>query len=423
MKILVIGSGGREHTIIWKLSREKRVSKIYAAPGNGGISKIAENVDIKVDDIPGLVEFAKDNEIDLTVVGPELPLSLGIVDEFNKAGLKIFGVDKKCSQLESSKEFSKNFMKKYQVPTARYESFTNAEKAIKALEDFDYPVVIKADGLCAGKGVIIAEDRKEAVEAIEDILVDKIFGEEGSKIVIEEFLKGIEMSLLCLVSNNKIYPLEPAEDYKQIYDGDKGPNTGGVGCYSPSKLLDSKMEKIIDEEVIKKIEEGFEAEGFNFNGVLFIGFMIDGDTPNVLEFNVRFGDPESQVVIPRIKSSFLDLLLKTIDGTLEAEDIKWEDSPAMTVILTSEGYPGTPRLGDEITGLEDLDENILVFHNGTKVEGDKVYTAGGRVLSITSTDNHGKTMEEIREKVYENVKKIHFDGMHYRKDIAKDVDY
>lgn len=418
MKVLVIGSGGREHALIWKISKCEEVEEIYCAPGNGGTQSLAKSVDISADDIEGLVSFAKEQEIDLTVVGPEAPLTLGIVDEFEKHGLRIFGVNKQCAQLEGSKDFSKNFMEKYEIPTAGYKTFTDSKSAKEALKDFSYPLVIKADGLCAGKGVVICQDKKSALETIEDILEDGIFGSEGSKIVMEEFLDGTEASLLCMVSHNKIFPLEPAQDYKKIFENDKGPNTGGVGCYSPTSILSPEIYSQLENKIIKNIEAGFKAENMDFTGLLFIGLMIVEKTPYVLEFNVRFGDPETQVVLPRLKSNLVDLFNKTIDRQLSKEDISWDERPCMTVILTSEGYPGTYEKGREILGLDNLDEGILVFHNGTIKEDGKILTNGGRVLSITSL---GDNMEEIREKIYANIENINFQGMCYRKDIGKNI--
>ncbi len=420
MKLLIVGNGGREHTLAWKLSQSKKVEKIYTAPGNAGSLQLGENLDIKADDLDGLLDFAKKEKIDLTIVGPEVPLALGIVDKFRQEGLRIFGVGKHPAQLEGSKDFSKAFMIRNNIPTARYETYTDSSLAKKALKNFNYPLVIKADGLCYGKGVIICEDEAMAIETIDEILEDKVFGDEGNKIVIEEFLDGIEASLLCLVSDNKIFPLEPAEDYKQIYDGDKGPNTGGVGCYSPSSLLNENIYKQVKEDIIKNIEIGFEKEDMNFTGLLFIGLMVVGDKPYVLEFNVRFGDPETQVVLPRLESDLLDLIEKTIDGSLKREDIKWKQEKSLTVILTSGGYPGDYKTGYEITGLDKLDEDILVFHNGTKEKEGKIYTDGGRVLSITCLDSDLST---AREKVYTNIEKIKFKDMYYRKDIGKNIEY
>lgn len=419
MKVLVIGSGGREHTLAWKISQSEKVDKIYIAPGNGGTIGIGENVGLGVEDVNGLVNFAKDKLIDLTIVGPEAPLTLGIADAFKEAGLRIFGVNKQGAQLEGSKDFSKKFMEKYGIRTAKYKTYTRSQDAIKGLEGFSYPVVIKADGLCAGKGVIICQDRDQATATIKDILEDEAFGNEGSKIVMEEFLDGVEASLLCLVSNNKIFPLEPAQDYKKIFEGNQGPNTGGVGCYSPTKILTPTIYKEL-EEIIARIELGLEKEDMNFTGVLFIGLMVVGNKPYVLEFNVRFGDPETQVVLPRLKSDLVDIFEKTLDQSLVEEDLVWDKNLCMTVILTSRGYPGAYEKGHEIFGLEDLDEDIRVFHNGTSIKDNKVYTNGGRVLSITAKADN---MEELRQKIYRNIGRINFEGMCYRKDIGENIDY
>lgn len=416
MRILVIGSGGREHALCWKIKQSEKVSKIYCAPGNGGTREIAENIDIKVNEVDKLLAFALDNKIDMTIVGPEEPLVLGIVDKFEEAGLKIFGPDLECAQLEKSKDYAKIFMEKYHIPTAKYKTFVDYEDAVSGLDDFNYPLVIKADGLCLGKGVIICSDEIEAKAALKDILVHKVFGDEGNKVVIEEFLEGTEASLLCFVSNNNIIPMESAKDYKKIYENDLGPNTGGVGCYSPSPLFTPELQDKIKRDILEKISYGLKEEGLIYRGILFIGFMIVDDSPKVLEFNVRFGDPETEVIIPRLNSDIVDLFLKTIDGTLEEEDLIWNPNPCMTVVLTSEGYPSEYKKGFEISGVEKLDEFITPFHNGTSFENDKLLTGGGRVLSITYI---AKDLEEARNKIYENIEKIKFSGMHYRKDIGK----
>jgi phosphoribosylamine--glycine ligase len=416
MKVLVIGSGGREHALCWKIKQSKNVSKIYCAPGNGGTREIAENIDIKPNEIDKLLEFALNNNIDLTVVGPEDPLVHGIVDKFEENNLKIFGPNKQCAQLEGSKDFSKRFMEKYGVPTAKYRSFTDHEVAVSELKNFTYPLVIKADGLCLGKGVIICNSEEEAKNVIKKILVDKIFGDEGRKIVLEEFLDGVEASLLCFVTDNKIIPLESAKDYKKIYDGDLGPNTGGVGCFSPSPLFTEELNNKIKKDVLDKIINGFINEGLNFKGILFIGFMIVKGEPKVLEFNVRFGDPETEVVLPRLKSDIVDVFLKTIDGTLVETDLVWDDKSCVTVVLTSSGYPGEYKKGYEISGLEELDDSIIVFHNGSRYENNKLLTNGGRVLSITSL---GENIAKAREEVYKNIGKVKFEGVCYRNDIGK----
>lgn len=412
MKVLVIGSGGREHTLCWKLLQSQNVHKIYCAPGNGGTEKIAENINIK--EIEDLVKFAKENKIDLTVVGPEDPLVNGIVDRFEEENLKIFGVNRECAKLEGSKIYSKDFMEKYNIPTAKYKAYRDYQTAINDLDEYNYPIVIKADGLCSGKGVVICEDKNMAVETLESFMNECIFGDAGTEIIIEEFLKGIEASLLCFVSNNKIIPMESAKDYKQIYDNDEGPNTGGVGCFSPSPLFTDDLKSRIKTEVLDKIEIGLDKAGLKFNGLLFIGFMIDEEI-KVLEFNVRFGDPETEVVLPRLQSDLFEILNKTIDGNLIEEDLQWTKSKSMTVVLTSEGYPGKPIVDREIN-IKELENKTILFHNGTKLIDDKLFTSGGRVLSVTQL---GNDFDEIRKDIYSDIENINFEGMYYRKDIGK----
>ncbi|CAK7086490.1 phosphoribosylamine--glycine ligase [Tissierella sp. P1] len=416
MKVLVIGSGGREHALCWKIAKSQKVSKIYCAPGNGGTADIAENIAINVDEIDKLVQFAMENHIDLTVVGPELPLVLGIVDKFQEKGLKIFGVNKECAELEGSKDFSKGFMEKYNISTAKYKTYTNLNEAIEGLREFTYPLVIKADGLCAGKGVVICQSEDEAMNTLKDILGEKVFGSEGEKVVIEEFLDGIEASLLCIVTKDKIIPMESAKDYKKIYENDEGPNTGGVGCFSPSPLFDDELNKKIEKNILNNIRVGLDSEKMDFRGILFIGLMIVGDEPKVLEFNVRFGDPETEVLIPRLESDIIDIFQNTIDGTLEKSDLIWKEKACVTVVITSKGYPNEYEKGFIITGVDELDKDIILFHNGTKKIDRSLITNGGRVLSVTSL---GHTIEEARKKIYSNVDKIKFNGMNYRKDIGK----
>jgi phosphoribosylamine--glycine ligase len=416
MKVLVIGSGGREHALCWKIAQSRKVSKIFCAPGNGGIEGIAENIDISPNEIDKLLDFALKESIDLTVVGPEDPLVNGIVDKFQENGLNIFGVNKKSAQLEGSKAFAKEFMEKHGIPTARYRMYTHMDEAINGLGEFDYPVVIKADGLCLGKGVIICQTKEEGIDALNHMMKEKAFGSAGETIIIEEFLQGIEASLLCFVSNGKIIPMESAKDYKQIFDGDKGPNTGGVGCLSPNPLFNQDLEKKIQKEVLSKIEIGFKNEGLDYNGILFIGLMTTEGMPKVLEFNVRFGDPETEVLMPRLKSDIVDIFQKAIDGSLKKEDLIWTDKKCVTVVATSGGYPGKYEKGKEIIGLDDLDKDIILFHNGTKKLDNKIYTNGGRVISVTSL---GDTLKDAKDKIYSNIDKIDFHGMYYRKDIGK----
>lgn len=415
MKILVIGSGGREHALCWKLKDSKKVNKIYCAPGNGGTKLVGENIPLKSNDIQGLLDFALKEKIDLTIVGPEDPLVLGIVDLFESNNLKIFGPNKFGAKLEGSKDFAKEFMVKYDIPTANYKSFYDFDSAINGIENFSYPLVIKADGLCLGKGVTICEDKKTAQTTLDNILNKKIFGKEGAKVVVEEFLNGVEASLLCFVSHNKIFPMESAKDYKQIYEGDKGPNTGGVGCYSPNHLFTDSLKEKIKIQVIDKIEVGLNEEGHDYTGVLFIGFMIDNDIPKVMEFNARFGDPETQVVLPRLKSDLMEVIIKAIDGGLKEKDLIWNKKPCVTVVLTSQGYPGEYTKGYKILGLNDLPQDIMVFHNGTKGEKSFFTTNGGRVLSITSLGE----IKEARENIYQAIKLLKFEGLNYRRDIGE----
>lgn len=415
MRILVIGSGGREHALCWKLSQSELIEELYCAPGNGGTSSVATNVGIAANDIDRLLEFAQENEIDLTIVGPEEPLVLGITDSFEEAGLNIFGPNAFSAQLEGSKDFAKRFMMSHGIPTARYRTYTDLNEALKGIGEFSYPLVVKADGLCLGKGVTICEDRLSAEKALKESLQDKVFGKEGDRVVVEEFLSGTEASLLCFVSHNKLFPMESAKDYKQIYDGDKGPNTGGVGCYSPSPLFTPKLKQIIRNSVLDPIERGLEKDGHDFTGILFIGFMIEGDDPRVLEFNVRFGDPETEVVLPRLKTDLAEIFFKALSGDLKEEDIQWDENPCVTVVLTSGGYPGYYRKGYEISGIEMLPEDLILFHNGTRLEAGKLLTNGGRVLSLTATGAY----DDARSRIYKSIDLIDFNDKGYRTDIAK----
>lgn len=416
MKVLVIGNGAREHALVWKLAQSKEVAKIYCAPGNGGIKKLAECVNIKAEDIDKLLSFAIKESIDLTVVGPEAPLTMGIVDRFSQAGLKVFGPNKAASKLEGSKIYSKDFMKKYNIPTARYESFTDRESALKGLKDFQCPVVIKADGLAAGKGVLICSNHSEAQKVVNDMMSDKKFGEAGLSIVMEEFLDGIEASLLCFVSKNKIIPMESARDYKKIYEGDKGANTGGMGCFSPNTIFTDELLEDITSNILNNIENGFIKEKIEYSGVLFIGLMITKEGSKVLEFNVRFGDPEAEVVLVRLESDLTKIIDKTIKGTLEKSDLQWTSKKALCVIAASGGYPFNYEKDKIINGLDKTDKDIIIFHGGTKEDNGHIYTNGGRVIAVTAI---GESLEEARKKVYKNIEKINFENMYYRSDIGK----
>ena len=416
MNILVIGSGGREHALVWKISQSSRVEKIYCAPGNPGIGQLAQCVNISVEDLNGLVSFALENAVDLTVIGPEVPLVLGICDKFEEKGLKVIGPNKICSQFEGSKAFTKKFLEKYNIPTAAYREYTDLEFALKGLDEFDLPVVVKADGLAAGKGVIIAETKEVARQTLKEMMGDLSFGEAGTKVVLEEFLRGTEASILCFVDGKNIVPMESAQDYKRIGDNDEGNNTGGMGTYSPNRLFDSHLNEIVKREVLDPIIKGFKDEGLDYKGILFIGLMIEENKPKVLEFNVRFGDPETQSVLVRLETDIVDIFESMIKGTLSTQEIKWSNKSAVTIVLASGGYPDSYQKGKVITGLEQI-ENSIVFHAGTKEKEGKIITDGGRVLGVTSI---GDTTEEARDKAYEDVKKISFEGMQYRRDIAQE---
>ncbi len=416
MKILVVGGGGREHAICWKLSKEANVDKIYCAPGNAGISNVAQCIDIQDSDIENLLKFAKENKIDLTIVGPEIPLVAGIVDKFEKEGLKIFGPNKKCAQLEGSKSFSKDFMIRHNLPTAKYKEYTDLDEAISEIDSFGYPVVIKADGLAAGKGVVIPENREDAITTLKEMMSDKKFGNAGDKIVVEEFLTGIETSILAFVDNDTIVPMVSSKDHKKVFEGETGLNTGGMGTFSPSEIYTEKLAKEVQEKILDKTLEGFKKDNLNYKGILFVGLMITEDGPKILEYNVRFGDPETQSVLFRLDTDLNKIISEILDNNLKNIEINYSKEEAICVMLTSGGYPENYEKGKVISGLENLDSDIVVFHSGTKFDNENIVTNGGRVIGITAK---GKTVKEAGEKVYENIKKINFEKMHYRKDIWK----
>lgn len=423
MNVLVVGGGGREHAIVWKLTQSPKVDKIYCAPGNAGIALDAECVNIKAEDVEALCAFAKDYHIDLAVIGPEVPLAMGIVDEMEAAGIRAFGPNKKCSQLEASKAFTKHFLAKHGIPTAGYKEFTDKQELLDAVGIFGYPMVLKADGLAAGKGVVIAETEADAKKAIEEMMGDRVFGSAGDKVVVEEFLTGVEASMLCFVDENTIVPMESAQDYKRVFDGDKGPNTGGMGTYSPSLVFDDALQEQIRKQILEPTLKGFQEDGLDFKGVLFIGLMISKEGPKVIEFNNRFGDPEAQSVLARLDSDILDIFMAVTENKLAEAEIKWSDKKAVCVVLASGGYPGSYEKGKEITGLEKVDEDVIVFHAGTANEHicdanscrSAVVTSGGRVLGVTAI---GDTHDQAREKAFDNVKRISFEGMQYRNDIG-----
>ena len=416
MKILVVGGGGREHAICWKLSKEANVDKIYCAPGNAGISNVAQCIDIQDSDIENLLKFAKENKIDLTIVGPEIPLVVGIVDKFEKEGLKIFGPNKKCAQLEGSKSFSKDFMIRHNLPTAKYKEYTDLDEAISEIDSFGYPVVIKADGLAAGKGVVIPENREDAITTLKEMMSDKKFGNAGDKIVVEEFLTGIETSILAFVDNDTIVPMVSSKDHKKVFEGETGLNTGGMGTFSPSEIYTEKLAKEVQEKILDKTLEGFKKDNLNYKGILFVGLMITEDGPKILEYNVRFGDPETQSVLFRLDTDLNKIISEILNNNLKNIEINYSKEEAICVMLTSGGYPENYEKGKVISGLENLDSDIVVFHSGTKFDNENIVTNGGRVIGITAK---GKTVKEAGEKVYENIKKINFEKMHYRKDIWK----
>ncbi|MDO4394027.1 MAG: phosphoribosylamine--glycine ligase [Bacillota bacterium] len=416
MRVLVVGGGGREHAICWKLAQSNKISHLYCAPGNAGIADVAECVPVGAEDIDGICEWAADNDIDLAVIGPEVPLAMGIVDRLNETGVKVFGPNAKCAQLEASKSFTKSFLARHNIPTAGYREFTDKDELLANIGLYGYPMVLKADGLAAGKGVVIPEDEESARAAIEEMMGDKVFGNAADKVVVEEFLTGVEASMLCFVDHNTIIPMESAQDYKRIFDGDKGPNTGGMGTYSPSLLFNEEIEQQIKERILLPTLKGFQDDGLDFQGVLFIGLMLSEDGPQVIEFNNRFGDPETQSVLRRMDSDLLDVFTAVVDNRLDEIDIKWDDDRAVTVVLASGGYPGSYAKGKVITGLDHVDDDVVVFHAGTKFdENNNVVTSGGRVLGVTAT---GKTHEEARNKAYANAERINFEGAYMRKDIG-----
>lgn len=417
MKILVIGNGGRESAIANTIRRFHEDATIYVAPGNGGTDEKYINVPIKVEALEELANFAQKESIDLTVVGPEVPLVMGIVDVFQERGLKIFGPNKECAQFEGSKHFTKQFLMRNNIPTARYASFTRdaVEECVAESKNFSLPVVVKADGLAAGKGVLICETYEAAEEGIRDIFSGK-FGEAGEMIVLEEFLTGIEASLLCFVDGDTIVPMETARDYKRALDGDEGLNTGGMGGFSPNPIITSEVKKNIETQILEPIIKGFKKENLQFKGVLFIGLMIEGNEPKVLEFNVRFGDPETQSVLPRLQTDLVQIMNACIEGNLNTTPITWDERQSVTLVLASQGYPESSHKGDIITGLDTLEEETILCHAGTKRINNTVQTDGGRVLAITRLAD---SLEVARKEVYEEVKKIQFDGMQFRTDIAK----
>ncbi|MCF6149846.1 MAG: phosphoribosylamine--glycine ligase [Candidatus Kuenenia sp.] len=417
MKILIIGSGGREHAIAWKIAQSPRVKKIFCAPGNPGIAEVAECVDIDADNIEDLFYFASKQKIDLTVVGPEDPLLAGIVDKFKDGKLNIFGPSKRASIIEGSKVFAKNIMRKHGIPTADFRVFEDIKKAEKYLEKCSVPIVLKADGLAKGKGVFVCKTLEEAQEHLQEIMVEKIFGSAGDKVVIEECLQGEEVSILAITDGQTIIPFSSARDHKAIYDGNKGPNTGGMGAYSPSPLITNDLQLYIEENVLVPIVHAMKRENRPYNGIIYAGLMITNAGPKVLEFNARFGDPETQALLVRMKSDLVSLFMAAINNSLDKAEIEWYDSHSVCVVLASKGYPGRYKKGLPISGLQSVKafKNVQVFHAGTAKDNGNIVTSGGRVLGVTAL---GKDVSEARTIAYSAINSLTFEGMYYRKDIG-----
>ncbi len=417
MKVLVIGGGGREHTIVWKLSQSRHVDKIYCTPGNAGISEIAECLDIGSDNFNALLDFVKYEWIDLTIVGPEDPLSKGIVDAFEKEGRRVLGPNREAAQLESSKVFAKDFMRRYRIPTAEYRAFTSYVHAKDYVNMMGAPLVVKADGLAAGKGVFVCKTVDEATEALRLIIKEKAFGDAGNRVVVEECIIGEEASFMVFTDGKSVVPMASSQDHKRVFDNDEGPNTGGMGAYSPAPVITKAMEDKIMEKVMWPVMKGLRSEGIKFKGILYAGLMIKDDNPYVLEFNCRLGDPETQPVLSRLDTDLVEIAFGILDEKLSDIEIKWKPEVAVCVVLASKGYPGTYEKGKVITGLENIrgETDTFVFHAGTVFNDNKVVTSGGRVLGVTAL---GADIREAKEKAYRAIDKIHFEGMHYRKDIA-----
>jgi phosphoribosylamine--glycine ligase len=417
MKVLIIGSGGREHAIVWKVSKSRHIDKIYCFPGNAGISELAECINFDVNNFDALVDFVKHEGIDLTIVGPEAPLSKGIADVFEKEGRKILGPNMKAAQLEGSKVFAKDIMKRYGIPTAEYKAFTSFLHAEDYVRLKGAPIVIKADGLAAGKGVIVAETVDEAINALRLIMKDRAFGDAGNRVIVEECIRGEEASFMAFTDGKTILPMVSSQDHKRIFDGDNGPNTGGMGAYSPAPVITENLESIIMENVMRPMIRGLQSEGIKYKGILYAGLMIQNNQSYVLEFNCRLGDPETQPVLSRLKTDLIDIALAITDEKLSDINLEWKPDASVCVVIASKGYPGAYEKGEIITGLDDVKKmnDAFVFHAGTAFNNNKLVTSGGRVLGVTAL---GKNIKDAKDRAYTAIEKIHFDGMHYRKDIA-----
>lgn len=419
MKVLVIGSGGREHALVWKLAQSPKLqqpgSKIYAAPGNAGIQELAECVDIAAEDVEALLQFARQEQIDFTVVGPEAPLALGIVDAFTAQGLRIFGPSQKAAAIEGSKALAKEIMVKYGVPTAKYGTFTEKEKALAYVQEVGAPIVVKADGLAAGKGVVVAMDLPTALQAVEEIMGGQAFGAAGSRVVIEEYLEGEEVSVLAFTDGDTVIPMVSAQDHKRAYDGDEGPNTGGMGAYSPAPIFTEEMNRWVLEHILQPTVDGMKQEGRPYQGVLYAGLMVTKDGIKVLEYNARFGDPETQAVLMRLDSDLLEIMEAIVDHQLAKMEIHWQPEPAVCVVVAAGGYPKSYHKGDVITGLDKANEMATVFHAGTARKDGQIVSNGGRVLGVTAM---GSNIQEAIQHAYAAVEQIHFANCFYRRDIG-----
>lgn len=424
MRVLLVGGGGREHSLAWKLSQSPLLTKLYCAPGNPGIEEVAECVSIGVEEVERLYRFAIEQRIDYTVVGPEAPLVEGIVDRFSQAGLRVFGPNKRSAELEGSKVFAKFLLKKYEIPTARFEVFSSYDDARSWVSRVELPTVVKADGLAGGKGSMVCHSRRRALDALDICMREKRFGTAGERVIVEQFLSGEEASILALTDGETILILPSSQDHKAVYDGDEGPNTGGMGAYSPAPVITEELERSIEKNILIATIHAMRKEGRPFKGVLYAGIILTDDGPMVLEFNVRFGDPEAQPILMRLKSDLLPVLIAVTEGKLDqAGDLEWDPRPAVCVVMASAGYPGSYEKGREITGLDEVAkmENVVVFHAGTARKGGRILTAGGRVLGVTAL---GDDIQKAIELAYEAVSKIHFEGAHYRTDIgAKALKY
>ena len=417
MRVLVVGNGGREHALVWKLSQSSNSHEIFAAQGNAGTALLAENISVPATDVDGIVRTATTTKSDLVVVGPEVPLAMGLVDSLLAAGVPAFGPSGAAAQLESSKAFAHSIMRKYGVPAAESREFTSFTLARDYVSRLQPPIVVKADGLAAGKGAIIAQSVAEAETALSDMMERRVFGDAGDRVVIEEFLQGKEVSLLAFTDGTTVVPMVPACDYKRAFDNDEGPNTGGMGCYSPPGFFGSELIQRATDTVITPIVRGMKKEGREYRGVIYAGLMVNGDSIRVLEFNARFGDPETQIIMPRLQGDLAEILLSCVQGRLDPTTVRWTDRCSVGVVLASGGYPGPYQNGMPISGLDSIDEDVAVFHAGTSLgsDGKTVLTNGGRVLSVVAT---GNTIADARQRIYDNVARVSFEGMMYRKDIA-----